>query len=184
MPCPATRPPAPALPPHPATPSNAEVRFASPTAAAPTPRANGPTPPQGLHHPNPPTETDGLATSLAPAGTPTLTAATDPVLAASATTPTLPPTTTFTRGNLAPVEFPVAEASGVKLRPAPVISTRAYQRARREVAIAAVTSNAARQSPSDLPLMNGRGAAPHSPPIGRPHCCIPTRKYRAPSFFV
>jgi len=49
--------------------------------------------------------------------------------------------TAFNRGDVVLVGFVFADESGRKLRPAVVLSTRAYQRARQEVIVAAITSN-------------------------------------------
>ena len=49
--------------------------------------------------------------------------------------------TAFNRGDVVLVGFVFADESGRKLRPAVVLSTRAYQRGRQEVIVAAITSN-------------------------------------------
>ena len=53
--------------------------------------------------------------------------------------------TTFNRGDVVLVGFVFADESGRKLRPAVVLSTRAYQRGRQEVIVAAITSNVRRR---------------------------------------
>ena len=53
--------------------------------------------------------------------------------------------TAFNRGDVVLVGFVFADESGRKLRPAVVLSTRAYQRARQEVIVAAITSNVRRR---------------------------------------
>ena len=53
--------------------------------------------------------------------------------------------TAFNRGDVVLVGFVFADESGRKLRPAVVLSTRAYQRGRQEVIVAAITSNVRRR---------------------------------------
>ena len=54
-------------------------------------------------------------------------------------------TTAFRRGDVVLVEFVFTDESGAKLRPALIISSVAYQRARQEAVIAAVTGNVTRR---------------------------------------
>lgn len=49
--------------------------------------------------------------------------------------------TAYSRGDVVLVGFVFSDASGRKLRPAVVVSSRAYNRARQEVVVAAVTSS-------------------------------------------
>jgi mRNA interferase MazF len=51
----------------------------------------------------------------------------------------------FSRGDVVLVEFVYTDQSGRKLRPAVVISTDPYHRARHEVIVAAITSNVRRR---------------------------------------
>ena len=53
--------------------------------------------------------------------------------------------TAFNRGDVVLVGFVFADESGRKRRPAVVLSTRAYQRGRQEVIVAAITSNVRRR---------------------------------------
>jgi mRNA interferase MazF len=53
--------------------------------------------------------------------------------------------TAYSRGDVVLVGFVFADESGRKLRPAVVISSPAYHRARQEVVVAAVSSNVRRQ---------------------------------------
>lgn len=53
--------------------------------------------------------------------------------------------TAYDRGDIVLVGFVFSDESGRKLRPAVVISTPVYQRARQEVVVAAVTSNIRRR---------------------------------------
>jgi len=53
--------------------------------------------------------------------------------------------TAFNRGDVVLVGFVFADESGRKLRPAVVLSARAYQRGRQEVIVAAITSNVRRR---------------------------------------
>ena len=52
----------------------------------------------------------------------------------------MPPTTRFEFGNIVLVPFPFTDQSGSKKRPAVIVSSAAYQQARRDVLIMAVTS--------------------------------------------
>ena len=56
----------------------------------------------------------------------------------------MPPTTSVSRGDLVLVKFVFADEKGVKQRPGLVISTDAYQQGRRDVILAAITSNVGR----------------------------------------
>lgn len=49
--------------------------------------------------------------------------------------------TAYSRGDVVLVEFVFSDQSGHKLRPAVVVSTDPYHRSRREVVVAAITSN-------------------------------------------
>lgn len=51
------------------------------------------------------------------------------------------PTTTYRRGDVVLVNFLFSDGAGAKRRPAVLVSAHAYQRGRREVIAAAVTSN-------------------------------------------
>ncbi len=68
------------------------------------------------------------------------------------------PLTTVKRGEVVLVEFVFSEESGKKLRPALVISSDAYQRARQEVIIAAITSNVTRHLLGDHALVGWQDA--------------------------
>jgi len=52
----------------------------------------------------------------------------------------MPPTTTYSFGDIVLVPFPFADQSGAKKRPAVVVSSAAYHAQRRDVIIMAVTS--------------------------------------------
>ncbi len=52
----------------------------------------------------------------------------------------MPPTTSYSFGDIVLAPFPFTDQSGAKKRPAVVISSAAYHRARRDVLIMAVTS--------------------------------------------
>jgi mRNA interferase MazF len=58
----------------------------------------------------------------------------------------------FSRGDVVLVEFVFSDESGKKLRPALVISSAAYHRARQEVVVAAITSNVTRRLFGDHPV--------------------------------
>lgn len=53
--------------------------------------------------------------------------------------------TAYRRGDVVLVAFVFADESGTKLRPAVIVSSPAYHRARREVIVAAITSNVRRR---------------------------------------
>jgi len=53
------------------------------------------------------------------------------------------------RGDIVLVGFVFADDAGRKLRPAVVISARAYHQARRDLIVAAITSNVQRRLPGD-----------------------------------
>jgi mRNA interferase MazF len=61
----------------------------------------------------------------------------------------MPSTTAFRRGDVVLVSFAFADDSGGKLRPALVISSAFYHRGRREVIVAAITSNVQRRLAGD-----------------------------------
>lgn len=54
----------------------------------------------------------------------------------------MPPTTSYSFGDIVLVPFPFTDQSGTKKRPAVVVSSAAYHQARRDVLIMAVTSQA------------------------------------------
>jgi mRNA interferase MazF len=62
------------------------------------------------------------------------------------------------RGDVVLVGFVFSEGSGKKLRPAVVISSPAYHRARQEVVVAAITSNVTRGLFGDHPIADWKGA--------------------------
>ena len=70
----------------------------------------------------------------------------------------MPSTTTFKRGDVVIVSFLFASQRGWKHRPARVLTTDAYHTGRREVVLAAITSNVQRNLPGDT-LLRDWGAA-------------------------
>lgn len=66
--------------------------------------------------------------------------------------------TTYSRGSVVLVEFVFSDQSGRKLRPALVISTDQYHRSRREVVVAAITSNTTRPLFGDHPIEDWQAA--------------------------
>ena len=54
----------------------------------------------------------------------------------------MPPTTSYSFGDIVLVPFPFTDQTGIKKRPAVIVSSAAYNTARREVVIMAVTSQA------------------------------------------
>ncbi len=67
-------------------------------------------------------------------------------------------TTAYNRGDVVLVNFVFSDESGMKRRPAVVISSSAYHRARQEVVVAAITSNVARRLFGDYLIVDWRGA--------------------------
>jgi mRNA interferase MazF len=64
----------------------------------------------------------------------------------------------FRRGDVVLVRFVFSDESGAKLRPAVVVSSRAYHSTRQEVVVAAVTSNVERRLLGDHLLADWRAA--------------------------
>lgn len=62
------------------------------------------------------------------------------------------------RGDVVLVGFVFSDDSGLKVRPAVVLSTATYHRARREVIVAAITSNIKRRRFGDHPIADWREA--------------------------
>lgn len=62
--------------------------------------------------------------------------------------------TAYSRGDVVLVGFVFSDESGRKLRPAVVISSAAYNRARQEVIVAAITSNVRRRLFGDYLMAN------------------------------
>lgn len=62
------------------------------------------------------------------------------------------------RGDVVLIGFVFSDESGRKVRPALVISTPAYQRARGEIIVAAITSNVRRRLFADHPLADWKAA--------------------------
>ncbi len=62
------------------------------------------------------------------------------------------------RGDIVLVGFVFSDESGRKLRPAVVISSSVYNRARREVIVAAITSNVRRQLVGEHLIADWKGA--------------------------
>ena len=66
--------------------------------------------------------------------------------------------TAYNRGDVVLVGFVFSEESGRKHRPAIVISSPAYHRARQEVIVAAITSNVGRRPSGDHPIADWKTA--------------------------
>jgi mRNA interferase MazF len=66
--------------------------------------------------------------------------------------------TVYRRGDVVLVGFVFSDESGKKLRPAVVISSAAYNRARQEVIVAAVTSNLRRRLFGDYQIVDWKEA--------------------------
>lgn len=66
--------------------------------------------------------------------------------------------TAASRGDVVLVRFVFSDESGAKLRPALIVSSRAYNKARQEVIVAAVTSNIQRRLIGDRLVADWRAA--------------------------
>ncbi len=66
--------------------------------------------------------------------------------------------TGYSRGDVVLVAFVFSDEAGRKLRPAVVISSSAYHRARQEVVVAAITSNVRRRLFGDHLISDWKGA--------------------------
>lgn len=64
----------------------------------------------------------------------------------------------YSRGDVVLVAFVFSDEAGRKLRPAVVISSSAYHRARQEVVVAAITSNVRRRLFGDHLISDWKGA--------------------------
>jgi mRNA interferase MazF len=74
--------------------------------------------------------------------------------------------TGYSRGDIILVGLVFSDESGTKLRPALVVSSSHYQRARREMIVSAITSNVERRLYGDHPISDWKGAGLLSPSIG------------------
>ncbi len=68
----------------------------------------------------------------------------------------MPSMTDCRRGDVVLVRFVFSDESGVKLRPAVVVSSTGYHRSRREVIVAAITSNVKRRLFGSIRSHDGR----------------------------
>jgi len=66
--------------------------------------------------------------------------------------------TAYSRGDVVLVGFVFSDESGKKLRPAVIISSSGYNRARQEVVVAAITSNVRRRRFGDHLVADWKGA--------------------------
>ena len=66
--------------------------------------------------------------------------------------------TGYSRGDVVLVAFVFSDEAGRKLRPAVVISSSAYHRARQEIVVAAITSNVRRRLFGDHLISDWKGA--------------------------
>ncbi len=66
--------------------------------------------------------------------------------------------TAYSRGDVVLIGFVFSDESGRKVRPALIISSSAYHRARQEVIVAAITSNLRRRLYGDHLVANWKGA--------------------------
>jgi len=73
--------------------------------------------------------------------------------------------TAYRRGDVVLVGFVFAEGSGMKVRPAVVISCPAYHRARQEVVVAAITSNVKRRLFGDHLIIDWKAAGLFFPSV-------------------
>jgi mRNA interferase MazF len=77
----------------------------------------------------------------------------------------MPSTTTCERGEVVLVRFVFADEQGAKRRPVLVLSTSAYQSARQELVVAALTSNVERLLPGDRAVREWRAAGLPKPSL-------------------
>lgn len=70
----------------------------------------------------------------------------------------MPPMTVYNRGDIVLVGFVFSDETAKKLRPAVVISSAAYNRARQEIIVAAITSNIRRRLDGDHLIADWKGA--------------------------
>jgi mRNA interferase MazF len=82
----------------------------------------------------------------------------DPVLGSCGTTGKTQSMTACSRGDVVLVGFVFSDESGRKLRPAVIISSPVYHRAREEVIMAAITSNIRRHRFGDHPIADWKKA--------------------------
>lgn len=78
----------------------------------------------------------------------------------------MPSTTTYKRGQVVVVNVPFSDQSGVKPRPAVVVSTDAFHRTLPDLIVCPISSQPQyhrRPGPSDYPLQEWRGAGLHHP---------------------
>ncbi|MBI4282639.1 MAG: type II toxin-antitoxin system PemK/MazF family toxin [Chloroflexi bacterium] len=71
----------------------------------------------------------------------------------------------YKRGDIVLVRFVFPDQSGVKRRPALIVSSETYHQGRHEVVLAAVTSNVRRILPGDTVLQDWQGAGLISPSV-------------------
>ncbi|MBI4328870.1 MAG: type II toxin-antitoxin system PemK/MazF family toxin [Chloroflexi bacterium] len=70
----------------------------------------------------------------------------------------MPPTTSFSRGDVVLVNFVFSSQEGVKRRPALLVSSATYHQGRQEVILVAITSNVHRLLPGDTALVGWQKA--------------------------
>jgi mRNA interferase MazF len=81
----------------------------------------------------------------------------------------MPPTTSYSFGDIVLVPFPFTDQSGTKKRPAVVVSSDAYHRAKRDVLIMAVTSQARRAGAiGEIQIKDWKGAGLIKPSVVKP----------------
>lgn len=73
--------------------------------------------------------------------------------------------TSFTRGDVVLLDFVFSDESGVKLRPALVVSSERYHRGRQEVVTAAITTNTSRRLFGDRAIRGWREAGLRFPSL-------------------
>ena len=81
----------------------------------------------------------------------------------------MPPTTSYSFGDIVLVSFPFTDQSAAKQRPAVVISSEAYHQARRDLIIMAVTSQMRpNQDMGDVPVKDWQAAGLLKPSAIKP----------------
>ena len=94
----------------------------------------------------------------------------------------MPPTTDFSFGDVVLVPFPLTDQSGTKKRPAVIVSSAAYNTARRDLVIMAVTSQLKHSGALGEPLINRHTRASGYPEAVEFPGFPPTRERRKWSF--
>jgi len=80
----------------------------------------------------------------------------------------MPLTTSYSFGDIVLVPFPFTDQTGIKKRPAVIISSAAYNTARRDVVIMAVTSQSRPTGIGEVQVKDWKGAGLIKPSVIKP----------------